>query len=117
MRTDVYQRITNQIVHELEQGVRPWMKPWSAEHAEGRIVRPLRFNGLPYNGINVLMLWGAALEKGYNAPTWMTFKQALEFNAHVRRGEQGSLVVYADKITAPKPMTRPAKKANAPSHS
>ena len=50
MRTDVYERITNQIVHELEQGVRPWMKPWSAEHADGRIVRPLRFNGLPYNG-------------------------------------------------------------------
>ena len=99
MKTDVYQRITNQIVHELEQGVRPWMKPWSAEHAEGRIVRPVRFNGLPYNGINVLMLWGVAMEKGYSAPTWMTFKQALEFNAHVRKGEHGSLVVYADKIT------------------
>jgi antirestriction protein ArdC len=28
----------------------------------------------------------------------MTFKQALEFEAHVRKGEQGSLVVYADKI-------------------
>ena len=99
MRTDVYQRITNQIVHELEQGVRPWMQPWSAAHADGRIVRPLRFNGIPYNGINVLMLWSAAQEKGYSAPTWMTFKQALEFNAHVRKGEQGSLVVYADKIT------------------
>jgi len=99
MRTDVYQRITNQIVHELEQGIRPWMQPWSAEHADGRIVRPRRFNGLPYNGINVLMLWSAAMEKGYGAPIWMTFKQALEFNAHVRKGEQGSLVVYADKIT------------------
>jgi antirestriction protein ArdC len=99
MRTDVYQRITNQIVHELEQGIRPWMQPWSAEHADGRIVRPRRFNGLPYNGINVLMLWSAAMEKGYGAPVWMTFKQALEFNAHMRKGEQGSLVVYADKIT------------------
>jgi antirestriction protein ArdC len=45
------------------------------------------------------MLWAAAMEKGYAAPIWMTFKQALEFNAHVRKGEQGSLVVYADKIT------------------
>ena len=99
MKTDVYQKITNQIVHELEQGVRPWMQPWSAEHAEGRIVRPRRFNGLPYNGINVLMLWSAAMEKGYGAPIWMTFKQALEFDAHVRKGKTGSLVVYADKIT------------------
>jgi antirestriction protein ArdC len=98
MRTDVYQKITDQIVRELEQGVRPWLKPWNAEHAAGRITRPLRGNGIPYQGINVLMLWSAAMEKGYAAPVWMTFKQALEFKAHVRKGEQGSLVVYADKI-------------------
>jgi antirestriction protein ArdC len=98
MRTDVYQKITDQIVSELEKGVRPWLKPWNAEHAAGRITRPLRGNGIPYRGINVLMLWSAAMEKGFAAPIWMTFKQALEFKAHVRKGEQGSLVVYADKI-------------------
>src|SRR6202049_2982876 len=98
MRTDVYERITNQIVSELEKGVRPWLKPWNAEHAAGRITRPLRGNGIPYRGINILMLWSAAMEKGFAAPIWMTFKQALEYNAHVRKGEQGSLVVYADKI-------------------
>ena len=59
---------------------------------------PCAFNGIPYQGINVLMLWSAAIEKGYAAPIWMTFKQALELNAHVRKGEHGSLVVYADKI-------------------
>ncbi len=99
MRTDVYQRITDQIVSQLEQGVRPWMQPWSAGGDGARIVRPRRYNGQPYNGINVLMLWSAADEKGYASPVWMTFKQALEFNAHVRKGETGSLVVYADKIT------------------
>ena len=83
---------------ELEKGVRPWHQPWNAEHAAGRITRPLRGNGIPYQGINVLMLWSAAIEKGYAAPIWMTFKQALELNANVRKGEQGSLVVYADKI-------------------
>src|SRR5258708_36989608 len=99
MKTDIYQRIPDQIVNELEKGVRPWFKPWNAKHAAGRITRPLRGNGIPYQGINVLMLWSAALEKGYAAPIWMTFKQAREFKAHVRKGEQGSLVVYADKIT------------------
>jgi antirestriction protein ArdC len=99
MRTDIYERITNQIVSELEKGVRPWLKPWNAEHAAGRITRPLRGNGIPYQGINVLMLWSAAMEKGYAAPIWMTFKQALELKANVRKGEHGSLVVYADKIT------------------
>jgi antirestriction protein ArdC len=98
MRTDVYQKITDQIVAALETGVRPWHHPWNAEHSAGRITRPLRGNGVPYQGINVLMLWSAAIEKGYAAPIWMTFKQAIELKACVRKGERGSLVVYADKI-------------------
>jgi antirestriction protein ArdC len=98
MRTDIYQKITDRIVAELEQGVRPWMKPWSAGNGEGRIMRPLRANGIPYQGINVLMLWSEAIENGYASPIWMTFKQALALNAKVRKGEHGSLVVYADKI-------------------
>ncbi len=98
MKADIYQRITDQIVCELEKGVRPWLKPWNAEHASGRITRPLRANGIPYHGINVLMLWSAAMEKRYAAPVWMTFKQASELKAKVRKGEHGSLVVYADKI-------------------
>lgn len=98
-RKDVYSRITDRIIADLEQGVRPWMKPWNAEHAAGRITRPLRHNGQPYNGINVLMLWSAAMDRGYSAPIWMTYKQAAEMGAHVRKGEKGELVVYANTIT------------------
>ena len=51
MKQDVYQRVTDQIVAELEKGVRPWFKPWNAEHAAGRITRPLRANGTDiFNG-------------------------------------------------------------------
>jgi len=99
MRADVYQKITDRIVSKLEQGVRPWMKPWSAGNGEARIMRPLRANGVPYQGINVLMLWSEAVEKGYASPIWMTFKQTIALNASVRKGEHGSLVVYADKMT------------------
>ncbi|MCZ7641539.1 MAG: zincin-like metallopeptidase domain-containing protein [Pseudorhodoplanes sp.] len=99
MKSDVYERITSRIVDELEKGVRPWFKPWNAEHAAGRITRPLRGNLIPYRGINVLMLWSEAMSKGYVAPIWLTFRQALELNAHVKKGEKGSLVVYASKIT------------------
>jgi len=98
-RQDVYTRVTDRIVADLEQGVRSWMKPWNAEHAAGKITRPLRHNGTPYSGINILMLWSAALAGGFAAPIWMTFKQALELKAHVREGEKGSLVVYANSIT------------------
>jgi antirestriction protein ArdC len=99
VRKDVYQTVTDKIVAVLEQGVQPWFKPWSASPPAGRITRPLRANGVPYQGINVVMLWSEAVTRGYAAPIWMTFKQALEHGAHVRKGEIGSLVVYASKIT------------------
>ncbi|HEX5430954.1 MAG TPA: ArdC-like ssDNA-binding domain-containing protein [Bryobacteraceae bacterium] len=98
-KQDVYARITGKIIADLEQGVRPWLKPWNAAHTQGRITRPLRHNGVPYSGINILMLWASAMEQGFAAPMWMTFKQALELDAHVRKGEKGSLVVYANSIT------------------
>ena len=94
-RIDVYKRVTNRIIEQLEQGVRPWMKPWNAEHAAGRITRPLRFNGLPYSGINILMLWAEAEDKGYTCPLWLTFNQTKELGGFVKKGEHGSIVVYA----------------------
>ena len=98
-RQDIYTRITDKIVASLEAGVRPWTKPWSGENAAGRITRPLRHNGVPYSGINILMLWASSIEQGFTSPSWMTFKQALELNACVRKGEKGSLVVYANSVT------------------
>jgi antirestriction protein ArdC len=99
VREDVYTRVTNKIIASLEQGVRPWVKPWSAEYTAGRITRPLRHNGQAYRGINVLMLWGDAVEKGFVSPFWLTYKQAMEMKANVRKGEHGSTVVYADRFT------------------
>ncbi len=96
---NIYTRVTTRILAELEKGVRPWITPWSVEHAAGRITRPLRHNGSPYRGVNVLLLWGEALEKGYAAPLWMTYKQSHELGAQVRKGEHGSLVVFADRFT------------------
>jgi antirestriction protein ArdC len=97
-RRDVYERVTARIIADLEQGVRTWLRPWNAGHAAGRITKPLRGNGMPYRGINIIMLWAAAMEQGFAAPIWLTFRQALDLGAHVRKGEKGSLVVYADRI-------------------
>ena len=101
MKQDAYERITAKIAADLEQGARPWLKPWNADHAAGRMTRPLRHNGLPYQGINVIMLWSAAAAQGYAAPIWMTFRQAKDVGAHVRKGEKGELVVYASVVTGP----------------
>lgn len=97
-RADIYTRVTETILEQLEQDVRPWMKPWQAGHQAGHVSRPLRHNGKPYNGINILMLWGASMQLGYEAPIWMTYKQAQELGGQVRKGEKGAPVVYADAI-------------------
>lgn len=97
-REDVYTRVTAKIIAALEQGVRPWVKPWSVQQAAGRITRPLRHCGQPYRGINVLILWGESTERGFASPFWLTYRQAVELTARVRKGEHGSTVVYADRF-------------------
>jgi hypothetical protein len=64
-RLDVYSRVTDKILADLEAGVRPWLKPWSIDNTAGWIVRPLRHNDIPYKGINVVMLWSVAVAKVY----------------------------------------------------
>ena len=98
-RVDIYARITESIVADLEEGVRPWMKPWSAGGLEGRITRPLRHTGEPYTGINVLLLWSESFARGFEAPFWMTYRQASQIGAQVRKGETGATVVYASRFT------------------
>ncbi|MCR2832414.1 ArdC family protein [Parerythrobacter lacustris] len=93
--TDPHIRITNRILTELEEGTRPWLKPWSGgDMAASRGVRPLRATGEPYRGINVLLLWLEAEAAGYASPSWMTYRQAQALGAHVRKGENGATVVY-----------------------
>jgi antirestriction protein ArdC len=98
-RVDLYAKITDRIVKDLDKGVRPWVKPWSVGNATGRITRPLRHNGLPYQGINTLLLWSETVAQGFVSPIWMTFKQSLELGGHVRKGETGTTVVYASRFT------------------
>ena len=97
-RADIYERITARIVADLEKGVRPWIQPWGAAHAQGRITRPLRHSGEPYTGMNVLLLWSEAVARGFASPIWMTFRQASELGGHVRKGETGAPVIYASRF-------------------
>lgn len=95
-RTDLYASITAAAVRQLDQGVRPWHQPWAAGHPAGPVSRPLRHTGQPYRGINVLVLWLTAFERGYTSPVWLTFQQAKELGGHVKKGERGARVVYAN---------------------
>ena len=95
---DLYTRVTDKIIADLEKGQLIWRQPWNASHLAGRIMRPLRWEGTPYTGINILMLWMTATDQGYVSPYWMTYKQALDMGAHVRRGEHATTTVYANSL-------------------
>lgn len=69
-RTDVYTRVTDRIIADLEKGVRPWQKSWTIS---GNTSLPLRASGAPYRGVNVMLLWSEAADKGYTSPIWMTY--------------------------------------------
>jgi antirestriction protein ArdC len=67
-KTDVYSRVTNKIIADLEKGELTWRKSWSSDTLTGRIMRPLRQNGMAYQGINIIMLWACAIEQGFASP-------------------------------------------------
>jgi antirestriction protein ArdC len=97
-RMDIYKRVADAIIRDLEQGTRSWIKPWTTAPASVGTIRPLRHDGTPYRGVNVLILWSEATDRGYTSPTWMTYRQALALGGQVRKGEHGTTIVYATTI-------------------
>src|SRR4029077_17472906 len=55
----------------------------------------------------LLILWGAVAERGFTGQSWLTFRQALKLGAHVRKGEKGTTVVYADRFIPYRERTPP----------
>jgi len=97
MRASLYAEVTARIVAELEEGRFPWVQPWSAAAAYAGLPRNA-VTGRTYSGINVLILWGAAIARGYSGQGWLTFRQALAAGGGVRKGERGTTVCYADRF-------------------
>lgn len=91
-KKDLYQAVTDRIVQALEQGTVPWVRPWKAQPGDDRPRNAV--TGRPYHGINHLLLWATAIERGYQTDRWLTYRQAQEAGGHVRRGEKGTLVVF-----------------------
>lgn len=84
------QRITAAIVEKLEQGTRPWIKPWRGMP----VARPLRACGTPYRGMNTFWLWMVADAAGYASPYWMTYRQCQALGGQVRKGEKSTIAIF-----------------------
>lgn len=93
---NLHKEITDRIVARLRAGVIPWRQPWSDK---GFGVMPRNaVTGRAYSGANVILLWSRAQESAFDAPLWVTFKQALELGGNVRKGEKGETVIYVSRV-------------------
>ncbi|BCG75478.1 antirepressor [Mesorhizobium sp. 113-1-2] len=98
-RSNLYDEITGKIIVELEAGRFPWVQPWGTSAANASLCLPQNASThRPYSGINVLILWGAVVERGFPTQNWITYRQAFALGGNVRRGERGTTVVYADRF-------------------
>jgi len=87
---DINQMVTDKICELLEHGVIPWRRPWTG-------CFPTNYDsGKEYQGINTLMLGGAALAEGYKSPYWLTYNQAKKHGGYVKAGERSSIIVWKE---------------------
>ncbi len=96
MKKGLYEEVTAKIVACLDKGVVPWRQTWG-NYGAGGMPRNAITNRA-YSGANVVLLWIGAQEKGYSAPLWLTYKQALEAGGNVRKGEKATQIVYLGHI-------------------
>ena len=71
---EIAKQVADKVIALMEEhGAEGWTKGWTSKMAEG-----LPFNiasNKNYNGINIMLLSLASLEKGYSSSAWGTFKQ------------------------------------------
>jgi antirestriction protein ArdC len=85
-RGSVYDQITERVIAMLEKGTVPWQKPFNVKRGFPRNLVSKK----PYRGINVFLLHAMS----YESPLWLTYHQAQELGAHIRKGEKACPVVF-----------------------
>lgn len=84
---DVTIEVVGSVIEQLKRGIAPWQKTWNGEDK----ALPLNASsGERYKGGNALIL--AAQER--DDPRWLTYDQAKEQGAQVRKGERGTPIFF-----------------------
>lgn len=85
-------RVAETVIKRLEEGTAPWQKPWEP----GALTEAMPHNpttGRRYKGSNAMWL----MMQGRADPRWMTYRQAADAGAQVRKGEKGTLIEYVQR--------------------
>ena len=89
-KMDIHQQVTDQILAAMESARTSGRRLWDSQPS-----LPLNLTtGKPYSGVNIIILWGAALSRGYTSPYWLTYKQSADKGGQVRKGEHGTHCVF-----------------------
>jgi putative DNA primase/helicase len=81
--------VAENLIKQLEAGTAPWQRPWNPGEASTFLpYNPATDNR--YKGINALVL----LSQNRDDQRWMTYKQATDAGAQVRKGEKGTGIQY-----------------------
>ena len=85
-RFDIYETVTNLIVERLEAGVVPWQMPFKLVHGCPRNL----ISKKPYRGFNFWYLLSFSFERPY----FLTFNQAKDLGASVKKGSKSYMVIF-----------------------
>jgi len=91
-RVNLYQEITDRIIHEMEQGVDSWQKTWGSTMPRNLSSKR------DYSGINTFLLWLEQRDNGYATGDWLSFRQAKAMGGTVKKGEKGTRIVFFKRL-------------------
>jgi antirestriction protein ArdC/phage/plasmid primase-like uncharacterized protein len=81
-------QVVEELLTHIEAGTAPWQKPWDPGKVRLGPFNPV--SGANYRGINAIWLE----TRGHEDPRWMTYRQATQQDAQVRKGEKGTKIEY-----------------------
>jgi antirestriction protein ArdC len=91
---DPMQEFADRIIAELENGIKPWVRPWDPDKAGGPQGPFNPVTGKPYHGVNILVLGMDMRAFQTGDPRWMTYQQAQEKKWQVRKGEKSTTIFF-----------------------
>ena len=87
-RIPYHEEFAEEVIRRLEAGTAPWQKPWKPGHSTAP-QNPV--SGTVYRGGNRVWL---SMRQPDDDPRWMTYAQAREIGAQVRKGERGTSIAF-----------------------
>ncbi len=83
-RNELFEKINNQILEKLKEGVVPWKKSWKEGIPSNFISKRA------YHGINFLSL----SMKDFPSPYYLTFNQCRERGGSIIAGSKSQMIIY-----------------------